>query len=104
MKNKLEKKVENDGSVYYVDEQRRVQGIVENRYEGELISIETYKDNILHGKTESFLAGGGSEVEYFFCGTSIGTGKEGEEKFNQLNKADLVKQRLEVNLKKFPEE
>ena len=104
MKKKLKKKVESDGSVYYVDEENRIQGIAENRFDGELVCTETYKDDFLHGKLETFLSGGGSEKEFFFYGKSVGIGEEGEKEFDELNKLDTIKERLEISKNKFPDD
>ena len=95
MKKKLIKKVEPDGSVYCFDEEGLIQGIVENRYEGKIVSIETFRDNFPHGKTETFMTGGGSETEFFFYGKSVGIGEEGEIKINELNKLDTIRDRFE---------
>ena len=94
MKSKLKKVSDSDGSVYFVDSKRNIQGELKNYDNGILVSTENYKNDIKHGKTEVFLSGGGSETEYFFYGKSVGEGEEGKIKFELLNSSDLIQQRL----------
>ena len=92
-------KVKDAWGYYYVDCNKKIQGeAFSYDSEGNVDRINTYKDNMLHGKSWSadpFLSK--EHDEYFFYGKSVGFGEDGKKEFEFLNKRDIVQERFEQN-------